>query len=76
MRSQSFFGVGIFALATLGFVSLPGSKPPTVRISSGALEGTYFDDSPNDIAFLGVPYATPPVGELRWKPPEAPRCSR
>lgn len=26
---------------------------------------------PNARAFLGIPYATPPVGPLRWQPPEA-----
>jgi para-nitrobenzyl esterase len=69
MRSESFFGGAIFAMAALGFAALPATAPPTVKVSSGTLEGTYFGDSPNDVAFLGVPYAAPPVGELRWKPP-------
>ena len=69
MRSESFFGGAIFAMAALGFAALPATAPPTVKVSSGTLEGTYFGDSPKDVAFLGVPYAAPPVGELRWKPP-------
>jgi para-nitrobenzyl esterase len=71
MRSQSLFAVSAFALAALSFVALP-SRPPTATISSGTLEGTHFGDSPNDVAFLGVPYAAPPIGALRWKAPEPP----
>jgi len=44
-------------------------SPPTVTLESGVLKGTYFGAS-NEVAFLGVPYAAPPVGELRWKPPQ------
>jgi Carboxylesterase family len=29
-----------------------------------------FGKEQNGVAFLGVPYAAPPTGELRWKPPE------
>jgi para-nitrobenzyl esterase len=29
-----------------------------------------FGDGQDGVAFLGVPYAAPPTGELRWKPPE------
>lgn len=37
-----------------------------VRTTLGALEGEWNDGV---AAFLGIPYAQPPVGELRWAPP-------
>jgi para-nitrobenzyl esterase len=43
---------------------------PTVTLKSGALRGARFSADQNSAAFLGVPYAAPPTGELRWKPPE------
>jgi para-nitrobenzyl esterase len=46
------------------------SMPPTVAMKDGTLEGTSFGSAPQGAAFLGVPYAAPPVGDLRWKPPE------
>ena len=59
------------ALASLGDASLALGSPslPKVTVESGELEGTYFG-SDNEVAFLGVPYAAPPVDELRWKPPQ------
>ena len=35
--------------------------------TSGKIEGTYLDGL---YIFKGVPYATPPVGNLRWVPPQ------
>src|SRR5713226_8187296 len=52
-----------------GYLS-PGSPSPTVRLEAGILEGMHFSALQNEVAFLGVPYATPPVGDLRWKPPQ------
>lgn len=42
------------------------SSAPQVKTRSGAVEGKV-DGSVR--AFLGIPYAVPPVGNLRWKPP-------
>ena len=46
------------------------AKPtPSVKIRTGTLSGTY--DKRGEIAiFKGIPYARPPVGLLRWKPPQ------
>ena len=41
----------------------------TVRVAAGILEGTT-GAVPGVRMFLGVPYAAPPVGDLRWKPPQ------
>lgn len=46
-------------------------QPLLVKVQSGLLEGIPFGSEPNAAAFLGVPYAAPPIGNLRWKPPES-----
>jgi para-nitrobenzyl esterase len=42
---------------------------PVVKTQSGEISGAYNEGG--DIAiFKGIPYAQPPVGALRWKPPQ------
>ena len=41
---------------------------PQVKTASGMIEGK---EDGAVRAFLGIPYAAPPVGNLRWKPPAA-----
>ena len=42
-----------------------------VQVSGGAIRGVYSEDGKIEI-FAGVPYAKPPVGELRWTEPQDP----
>jgi para-nitrobenzyl esterase len=44
-------------------------KEAIVKTKSGKVEGVYQDGL---YAFKGIPYAAPPVGELRWQPPRPP----
>ncbi len=45
------------------------SKAPVVNTTSGYLSGVKSDDGKVTI-YKGVPYAAPPVGDLRWKAPQ------
>jgi para-nitrobenzyl esterase len=47
-----------------------GEAAPIVTIKTGEIEGMRFGAAQNAAAFLGIPYAAPPIGNLRWKPPQ------
>ncbi|MGB8478755.1 MAG: carboxylesterase family protein [Acidobacteriaceae bacterium] len=45
---------------------------PQVKTGAGTLQGEWVAGAPHVAAFLGVPYAAQPVGNLRWKAPQPP----
>jgi len=55
--------------ASVAAASAQQSSPLQVKTETGVVEGKVQGSSR---AFLGIPYAAPPVGELRWKAPSPP----
>ena len=46
------------------------SPQTTVTVAGGEIRGAYAEANPGIMTFKGVPFAAPPVGGLRWRPPE------
>lgn len=61
---------GLAGLAALA-AHAAASPPPRVSLAGGRIEGRHVrGDAAALEVFQGIPYAAPPLGELRWKPPQ------
>lgn len=56
----------VLAAVLAPYIACARPIPPQVKTQSGWVEG---NEAGGLQVFLGIPYAAPPVGELRWKPP-------
>jgi para-nitrobenzyl esterase len=68
-RSRCFrlFSSALFGLIVTAGTAMPAT-PPQVRTEQGTVEGLQVKGVRE---FLGIPYGTPPIGDLRWRPPIA-----
>ncbi len=68
---MNWYSISLRALSVLAVltaaISCSASSESEVDVESGQLRGALIDDV---FAFKGIPFAAPPVGELRWKPPQ------
>src|SRR5580704_14870097 len=75
-RLRALLAVAVTALMIAGAASLNAGvagatgtahRAPTVRTENGPVRGIAV---PDGYQFLGIPYAAPPTGNLRWRPPQ------
>ena len=59
---------GLAAATSVGTAARAQTQTPSlVKVDGGELRGVVADDV---VSFKGIPFAAPPVGELRWRPPQ------
>ncbi len=68
----ALFGAALACTAALRAADAPtGSSdaPPVLKIARGEIRGK---TDAGVATYLGIPFAAPPIGTLRWKPPQPP----
>ena len=73
------YGIALLSALTMAFAPTAAGgetvlyqKGP-IQLDSGLISGAASQFSGDISVFKGIPYAQPPVGELRWKPPVPPK---
>ena len=61
--------LAVGAAASAGAQTVLDPAAP-VMVTGGAIRGAVSAADAEIVAFKGIPYAAPPVGDLRWRPPE------
>ncbi|WP_136481005.1 carboxylesterase/lipase family protein [Cognatitamlana onchidii] len=68
-----FIAKRIFLISFVTLINNASAQNPLQkRIESGVIEGTISQHDNQVEKYLGIPYAQPPIGDLRWKAPQKP----
>jgi para-nitrobenzyl esterase len=68
MRTKDLTAVLLACTAAL--IAAPAGASNPVAVTGGLVEGGFSGDDQTVRVYKGIPYAAPPVGDLRWKPPQ------
>ena len=65
----------VLTIAGMGIAAAQNETKPTnpVKVDSGLVRGLIIGDNDGIHVFKGLPFAAPPVGNLRWRPPVPPK---
>lgn len=65
----------VFLAVAVSVCAISADDEPVVCLEKGCVRGKSFKGNLKEFeGFLGIPYAKPPVGELRLKVSHEPRC--
>ncbi len=69
---------GFFTIVGLAFSvsTLPPAQqtPPVASVTGGSIQGAFEPSLPGGAVFKGIPFAQPPVNDLRWREPQPVRA--
>lgn len=69
--TKAFLYLGLFLFScTIALAQGRDGFPVQTKIKNGTIEGLY-DTKTGIQKYFGIPFAKPPIGELRWKAPQA-----
>ncbi|KAF9883682.1 hypothetical protein FE257_003066 [Aspergillus nanangensis] len=60
----------LFLSAVLPALSLAASNSTSVTVDAGTIQGAYCEGGQNAAYYKSIPYAEPPIGDLRFEPPK------